>query len=225
MPFLGTFRNVFSKFCKFVTYCFQITTQSKFSLVSKELIELHVERELQQADRLQSNQALKDSSSKVQFALLEVSKLQSQVESLKREKHQVFAERNNYKQKADSLSKEMARFYRLGVSVSEIEHVLEDRAALQQQILDFKNDRDDAVADLARARESRNRDMVNRRGSIKSAASSESSVGSDIKSELERVISELTEYVSAKEMQLETVKEINRSLTAELRAIREGNEV
>jgi hypothetical protein len=40
------------------------------------------------------------------------------------------------------------------------------------------------------------------------------------KFELERVVKELTEYVNAKEMQIETLKTINRALTQELQILR-----
>ena len=39
------------------------------------------------------------------------------------------------------------------------------------------------------------------------------------KSELERVVRELTEYIQAKEMQLETMKEVNCVLTEEVQRL------
>ena len=39
------------------------------------------------------------------------------------------------------------------------------------------------------------------------------------KAELERVVADLTEYVNAKEMQIETMKQVNTALSDELRAL------
>ena len=39
------------------------------------------------------------------------------------------------------------------------------------------------------------------------------------KAELERVVSHLTQYVNAKEMQLETMKAVNQTLTEEIQSL------
>jgi hypothetical protein len=41
--------------------------------------------------------------------------------------------------------------------------------------------------------------------------------------ELERVISEMTEYVNAKEMQLETLKQVNQALSEELHMLAQAS--
>ena len=41
--------------------------------------------------------------------------------------------------------------------------------------------------------------------------------------DLERVVADLTEYVNAKEMQLETTREINRALTEEMHIMAQNN--
>ncbi len=41
--------------------------------------------------------------------------------------------------------------------------------------------------------------------------------------ELERIVSELTEYVGAKEMQLETLKQVNAALEKEIHALAQAH--
>jgi hypothetical protein len=43
------------------------------------------------------------------------------------------------------------------------------------------------------------------------------------KAELERVIADMTEYVNAKEMQLETMKQVNQALSEELHLLARAN--
>jgi len=153
-----------------------------------------------------------------------ISKLEIKVETMEGMNHRLCMERNSYRQKADSLSKEISKICRHGLDIKQIEHLVEERAKMQKQIQDLHNEKRYANAEMERVRADYDELLESHAASRLREASPQPAIGTESaehRSELERVISNLTEYVNAKEMQLETVKQVNRSLVQEVEALTE----
>lgn len=151
------------------------------------------------------------------------SSCQSQLEAIQKKNQQLKGERNSYKQKNESLSKEVARLCRGGKNIRDIEKVLTDHVSLLQE------------AELLRAQKRKALEDAHKyRISFEQAKAAEEllSLKPDEKetlrilqrtAELERLLSEMTDYVSAKQMQLDTMKEINEELQREIHSLAQAN--
>jgi hypothetical protein len=126
------------------------------------------------------------------------------------------AERNSYKQKSDSLSKEIAKVCRHGRTIKEVEKIITDDSARRQEVKLLRDQKRKALEDLEHYRtlyeQCREAQRI-------AGVDHESTKVYERNAELERLLSELTEYVSAKEMQLETLKAVNDALQAEIREL------
>mmetsp|Transcript_24352 Transcript_24352/g.37566 ORF Transcript_24352/g.37566 Transcript_24352/m.37566 type:complete len:230 (-) Transcript_24352:65-754(-) len=137
-----------------------------------------------------------------------------QLETAEHKFNRCKAERNNYKQKSDSLAKELGRICKNGMmTVKDVCRKLEDADAVL------------AEATLLRGQKKRAQaEMQEYRSGYEQVLAMQSKIGNDgdtvralsQKAELERVIADLTEYVNAKEMQLETLMQVNKTLQDEL---------
>lgn len=123
------------------------------------------------------------------------------------------AERNSYKQKSDSLSKEMSRVCRQGRTIKDVEKIISDDAARRQEVELLREQKRKALEDLNHYRTAFEQSRAAQR---LAGIDHETTKMFERNAELERLLSELTEYVSAKEMQLETFKEVNEALQAEI---------
>ncbi|GKY97440.1 hypothetical protein MPSEU_000702500 [Mayamaea pseudoterrestris] len=136
------------------------------------------------------------------------------IETLQLRIQKLVAERNNYKQKGDSLSKEMSRICRNGRSIRDVERILIDEASLRQEVVLLREQKRRALEDLDHYRTS-----------YEQSRSAQQMAGFDAdtvnvlerNAELERLLAELTEYVQAKEMQLETLMQVNAAIQKELK--------
>jgi hypothetical protein len=151
---------------------------------------------------------------------------QVQLDSLMQKNQQLKGERNNYKQKNESLSKEISRLCRDGRTIRDIEKLVADHEALVQE------------AELLRVQKRKALEDAHRyRTSYEQIKASEQVLGVEEdtlraverSAELERLLTEMTDYVQAKEMQLETMKQVNEALQEEIhnlaKASRQMNEV
>ena len=123
------------------------------------------------------------------------------------------AERNSYKQKSDSLSKEMSRVCRQGRTIKDVEKIISDDAARRQEVELLREQKRKALEELNHYRTAFEQSRAAQR---LAGIDHETTKMFERNAELERLLSELTEYVSAKEMQLETFKEVNEALQAEI---------
>ena len=126
------------------------------------------------------------------------------------------AERNSYKQKSDSLSKEIARVCRQGRTIKDVEKIISDDAARRQEVELLREQKRKALEDLNHYRTSFEQSRAAQR---LAGMDSDTSKILERNVELERVLSELTEYVSAKEMQLETLRAVNETLQEEIKEL------
>eukprot|EP00978_Attheya_sp_CCMP212_P033851 scaffold138780_cov50-Attheya_sp.AAC.2 len=123
------------------------------------------------------------------------------------------AERNSAKQKAESLSKEMSRVHK--TSTEQQQKWLEHEIALNEEISSFRKQKRNALEELE---ESRSHHILAMQAHHKAGIDGEAVRAVGQRAELEHVVAELTEYVNAQEMQLETMRAVNRALTEELAA-------
>jgi hypothetical protein len=145
---------------------------------------------------------------------------QSQVETLQVKMQQLQAERNNYKQKADSLSKEVSRLCKNGRTLRDIEKIVLDEDSRQMEVSLLKSQKRQALEDLHHYRTAYEQTIM---AQHKAGMDGEAMRALEQKAELERVISDMTEYVNAKEMQLETLKQVNQALSEELHMLAQAS--
>jgi chromosome segregation ATPase len=136
---------------------------------------------------------------------VELDKLKTLLQTMK-------GERNNFKQKADSLAKEMSRLRKSDLESRNYERLQHDYKKLQDEVTSLRSERR-AIKDELEATQIAHAAYVeaqNQAGEDTDLIRSLSKCA-----ELERVISDMTEYLHAKEMQLETVQSANRKLNEE----------
>lgn len=192
------------------------TYKSKVELAQQQLEQMEESEsslydELKQSE-LQIEQLSKDMEG-------ESAKYKSQASMLEKERlklQKLKAERNSYKQKFDSLSKEMNRICKHH-TVREIESILADDAAKTEELSILRQQKRAAVAESEKYRQ--------QYATLRSTENSTESTRNLLErnTELERLLSELTEYVSAKEMQVGTLKQVNDALQTEIRDLAKAN--
>jgi hypothetical protein len=151
------------------------------------------------------------------------------------------AERNSYKQKGDSLAKEIAKVCRSNGreqqqrTINDVCKILAEDASRRQEVLLLREQKRKALEELEQCRIQYNVQAQVAAADAAAAAVSENNVRkmpanllSPFKKsdeqlklmkrnvELERLLTELSEYVAAKEMQLGTLKQVNETLQMEL---------
>ncbi len=127
-------------------------------------------------------------------------------------------ERNTYKQRADSLAKEMSRICKNGRDISQIETLIQDHQLINEEVAQLRSEKKMALEELQQSRNEYEQYIL---AQIQAASDNESIRIFQRNRELERVVTDMTEYLTAKQMQLESVQEANRSLTEELRLMAE----
>jgi chromosome segregation ATPase len=131
---------------------------------------------------------------------VELDKLKTLLQTMK-------GERNNFKQKADSLAKEISRLRKSDVEARNYERSQEDYKKLQEEVTSLRSERR-AIKDELEATQIAHAAYIQAQ---QQAGEDTDLIRSLNKcAELERVISDMTEYLHAKEMQLETMQEILR---------------
>jgi len=118
-----------------------------------------------------------------------------------------------FKQKADSLSKEMSRICRNGRDISDIEKLITDHQALGSEVAQLRSEKKKALDEVEQSRTEYSQYVE---AQIRVGADSEAVRALQRNIELERIVTEMTEYLNAKQMQLESVQDANRTLTKEL---------
>jgi chromosome segregation ATPase len=131
------------------------------------------------------------------------------------------SERNSFKQKADSLSKEISRLCKNGRNLEDIRRIVNDEESRITEVEILKAQKKRALDDLTEYRIAYQQSLVTQLrcpGMDGAAMKAMEKI-----SALERVISELTEYVNAKEMQLETMIQVNQALAEEVTSLAKAN--
>jgi chromosome segregation ATPase len=145
---------------------------------------------------------------------------QKELDSLQKTTQKLKAERNSYKQKADSLTKEISRLCRCGRTLRDVERVLVDEDSRKIEIEVLRTQKKKALEDLHQYRTAYEQQLV---AQLNLGVDGAAVKALEQNAELERVVSELTEYVNAKEMQLETMRQVNETLTEDLKQLAKVN--
>ena len=151
------------------------------------------------------------------------SSCQSQLETIQKKNQQLKGERNSYKQKNESLSKEVARLCRGGKNIRDIEKVLSDHESLLQETELLRAQKRKALEDAHKYRTSFEQAKAAEELLSLNPDEKETRRILERTAELERLLSEMTDYVSAKQMQLDTMKEINEELQREIHSLAQAN--
>jgi seryl-tRNA synthetase len=150
---------------------------------------------------------LKDEKKSMEAVKREASKIKSQFQKTR-------GERNTYKQKADSLAKEMSRICRNGRGIADIEKLIHNHQALNVEAAQLRSDKKKALEEVEDCRAEHEQFV---QAQIQAGADGEAVRTVQRNMELQGIITGMTEYLDAKEMQLESVQDANRALTEELR--------
>ncbi len=173
----------------------------------------YVIEELQEAKK---QIGLLETSAEEEKKSLSVIKLEASKVKLQYQKAR--GERNTYKQKADSLVKEMSRICRNGKGIDDIEKLMNEHEILIGEMVQLRSEKKKAVS-VAQQCRAEYEEYV--KAQIQSGEDSESVNMVKRNIELERIVTEMTEYLNAKQMQLESVQDANRALTEELHLMAE----
>ncbi len=148
---------------------------------------------------------------------------QNQLDVIQKKNQQLKGERNSYKQKNESLSKEVARLCRGGKNIQDIEKVLADHESLLQEVGLLRIQKRKALEDAHKYRVSY--EQAKAAEEVLSLKPDERETRRILErtAELERLLAEMTDYVSAKQMQLDTMKEVNEELQREIHSLAQAN--
>ncbi|KAI2500527.1 hypothetical protein MHU86_13951 [Fragilaria crotonensis] len=139
-----------------------------------------------------------------------------ELENVQRLNQKLKSERNGFKQKAESLTKEMSRLCKGGLTIQSIEKVLADEESRRTEVDVLRAQKKAALEDLHQYRSAYEQQLV---AQLNIGVNGAAIKALEQKAELERVVSDLTEYVGAKEMQLQTMRQVNQALTEELKQL------
>ena len=204
----------------------------KGEVAKKEVKDLTAQNELLQEQLLKKEEIMKKQLHEISNTQTQITSLRSKLDTSEEhystinaklldtqsQNQKLKTERNKYKQKADSLSKEMSRVCRNGLNINKIEEIIENQESMESEIAILKAGKQQALKELEECRIDygtlvRAHDMAGK--DYDTARILEQ------RAELEKVVESLTEYVQAKEMQIETMKEVTKSLMDELSSQRE----
>ena len=200
---------------KFENLCSEIDNMT----ASKEHVSEELEKARKKIEELETT--VQDEKKMLANVKLEASKVKLQFQKTR-------GERNTYKQKADSLVKEMSRICRNGKGIEDIEKIMNEHETLVTEVAQLRSEKKKAINE---AQECRNEYEEYVKAQIQQSGEGNSEAVKILKrnKELERIVSEMTEYLNAKQMQLESVQDANRSLSEELRLMaqqcRQNNDV
>jgi hypothetical protein len=199
----------------------QSNVQQKVDELNKRYAEARAEIDQMQADKSNYGEEMKNSHEKIaslelslQAEAAKTASYQSKLEMEQMTVQKLKAERNSYKQKGDSLAKEMSRLCRDGRTVREIEKILADDATRQEEVVVLREQKRKALEQVEHFRTAYEQSLCAQR-----LAGLDHDAGKLLErnAELERLLTELTEYLNAKEMQLDTMKQVNDALQSEIR--------
>jgi len=129
------------------------------------------------------------------------------------------AEKNSVRQKADSLAREMSRICRNGRTLDVVEQILSSHESMTIEVELLRSQKRRALEELEDVRGAYD-DSVRARERLGKGKGGKDLVRAlEQRVELERVVEDLTEYVGAKEMQIGTMREVNRELNEEIRVL------
>ncbi|KAL3756643.1 hypothetical protein ACHAWU_002546 [Discostella pseudostelligera] len=187
-----------------------VKAQDRYSLAEKDIAELKAkESELQK-----ELTSAKENASMFESDCRELKQIASKSES---EFKRLKAERNSLKHRAEGLSKEMLRMSKNKSDTSEVEKLTKLVHELNMKNTDLAEQVEVAKLENRRVLETLDATIMAHQQSVRFQLSTEANNGANVVQEsrvreLESVISSMTEHLNAKDMQIETLKQINKAL-------------
>jgi len=195
-----------------------LKAQQELDVLMGKHVELTETYQKQENEISQLNSLFQEGEEKIKTLQSTVTTYDTIISRLKQHNHNLQIQRNNLRCKSDSLSKEIGRICRNGKSIQEIEQILREHDILKSELSRLRSDHKTLQAELNKLTAAHD-DVLS--ASTRAGIDGDTIIALQRTAELERVVTDLTEYVGAKDMQLETLKEINRTLTEEGRLLRE----
>ena len=149
-----------------------------------------------------------------------VASVHTTLDVLQKKNQQLKGERNSFKQKNDSLSKEISRLCRNGRSIQEIEKIMSDHESRKQEVALLRQQKRKALEEAHLYRTSYEQSKF---ATQIAGVDVETHRALERNAELERLLAEMTEYVNAKEMQMETMKQVNEHLQSEIHSLAQAS--
>lgn len=196
------------------------TSQKRYEEMQQDLRKVEsVEQECRN-ELVSTKQSIEKLTAQVDEERKRVISCRAQLDPLQKKIQQLKGERNSYKQKNESLSKEVSRLCRNGRTVKEIEKIVADHQALLEEVETLRKQKKKALEDAHQYRMSYTQSKA---AQELSGVETETRAALERNAELERLLAEMTEYVNAKEMQLDTMKQVNEQLQEELHSLARAN--
>jgi hypothetical protein len=196
------------------------TSNKRYSEIQQDLIKVE---QLEQECRSELGGAkdqIDQLAARIQEEQDKATSCHSQLDTLQKKNQQLKGERNNFKQKNDSLSKEISRLCRNGRSIKDIEKTMADHKALLEETETLRKQKRQALEDVHLYRTSYEQSKVAQQ---LAGVDYDTRKALERNAEMERLLAETTEYLSAKEMQLETMKQVNEHLQTEIHVLARAN--
>jgi hypothetical protein len=196
------------------------TSQKRYEGIQEDLRKVEsVEKECR-TELASAKQSIEHMTAQIDEEREKVTSCRAQLDPLQKQIQQLKGERNSYKQKNESLSKEVGKLCRNGRTIKDIEKLVADHQALQEEVETLRKQKRKALEDAHQYRMSYTQSKV---AQELSGVETETRVSLERNAELERLLAEMTEYVNAKEMQLDTMKQVNEQLQKEIHSLAKAN--
>jgi hypothetical protein len=195
-------------------------SNQKYADIQKELERVSQFEKTLQQDLDQAKASAEKLTTRLTEEELKTFSSQAQLASLQKKNQLLKAERNNFKQKNDSLSKEISKLCRNGRTIKEIEKIIGDHEARAHEVEALRKQKRKALEDVHMYRTSYEQSKVAQQ---LAGVDYETRKALERNAEMERLLSELTEYLTAKEMQLGTLKQVNAALQAEIHSLAQAS--
>jgi len=175
------------------------------------------------SDKLKNQ--VQDLSQQLQEEKTKSQSYQKELEALQAKTRQLETERNQFKEKNETLLKERARICAGGKQISDIEKIIDEHADLVMEVDTLKTQKKRLSDDLVMTTQKLAITATTGHGSSNLLSSKDH--GTEAlrqalaqKIELERLVADMTETVKSKETQMATVKDVNRQLAEQLQMYR-----
>lgn len=185
----------------------------KYHTAQKKISTLEESEKRQNEQLCSMEKSIQQLNKSLEIEKTKSDKLKKDAEDTKIKYQHVRTEKSMYKQKAESLAKEMTRICRNGMGIDDIEKLIHNHKVVVTEVNLLKAQKKKALEEL---KEYRTAYEDARQVQEQAGIDGETLRALGQRAELERVVSELTEILHAKEMQLETMKDVNKSLSEEI---------
>lgn len=196
------------------------TARQRYQDIQLDLQKVEAMEKESRAELAAAQASMQELTTRMEKEREQAASCHAQFDTLQKKIQLLKGERNSFKQKNDSLSKEVARLCKNGRTIKDIEKILADHQSLLDETEALRQQKKKALED---AHQYRTSFQLSRAAHELSGTDVDTRAALERTAELERLLADLTEYVTAKEMQLETMKQVNEQLQLEIRTLAKAN--